>query len=205
MREDSKSVGFPSVFLTLISIVIALGIEQLLGQVSTQLAGAAGVARFLIAAQGVTMFLTIGAIWIAYATMVMAGAWEPRFQDFFVPLFILSLLYFGILAIGTSGPAWFYLMALGTINAAVVQRFDFPRAVTARLRSSSPEGRRNIYCLVACSLLSAVGGVTTQLGALDVTGSAALVSILAAVVFLQAWFQFQWWRAAQQGVEPDFE
>ncbi len=83
MSEDFKPAAFSNVALTLISIIVALGIEHLLGHIGDQISGAGGTARFLVAAQGVTTFLTIGAIWIAFATMLMTAAWEPRFQDFF--------------------------------------------------------------------------------------------------------------------------
>ena len=155
MSDDNRFTAFPNVFLTLISIVVALGIEQLLGHVSAQFSEAAGATRFLVVAQGVTMFVVVGAIWMGYATQVMLGAWEPRFQDFFAPLLILSLFYFGISAIGTSGPAWFYILALGFATAGFLQRFDYPRAIAARLKPNSPEGRRSIYCLFSLSLLTA--------------------------------------------------
>ena len=132
MSEDSRPPAFGSIFLTLVSIVVALGIEQLLGHVAAQIATVSGAHAFLVVMQGVTMFFVVGSIWIAYATQVMVAAWEPRFQDFFVPLFILSLLYFAISAIGSSGPAWFYLVALGTANAAIGQRFGLARRVVLR-------------------------------------------------------------------------
>jgi hypothetical protein len=196
LSEDLRSGAFPSVFLTLISIVIALGIEQLLGHVSVQIAGTTGVARFLVAAQGVAMFLVVGSIWIAYATQVMAAVWEPRFQDFFVPLFILTLLYFSISAIGTNKTAWFYLVAAGWAFAALAQRFTFPEPTAARLKPNSPEARRSILCLLTLSVLAALGGVATQTGVLGATASAVWVCVLAAIQLLQAWLQFRWWRAA---------
>ena len=74
MSEDFKPAAFSNVALTLISIIVALGIEHLLGHISTQISDADGTIRFLVAAQGVTTFLTIGAIWIAYASTLMTAA-----------------------------------------------------------------------------------------------------------------------------------
>ena len=196
MSEDFKPAAFSNVALTLISIIVALGIEHLLGHISTQISDADGTIRFLVAAQGVTTFLTIGAIWIAYASMLMTAAWQPRFQDFFAPLLILSLLYFWISAIGASGPSWFYFAMLGWAIALYGTRFSLPKTVASRLRPRSAEARPLMLSYIALCLLAVSGGVATQIGALGGAGTTVLVSLMAVVQLLGAWFHFQWWRAA---------
>jgi hypothetical protein len=196
LSEESKPATFSNVALTLISIVVALGIEHLLGHIGDQISDAEGTARFLVAAQGVTTFLAIGAIWIAFATMLMTAAWEPRFQDFFAPLLILSLLYFWISAIGASGPSWFYIATIGWAIPVYGNRFGLPEAVASRWRPRSAEARPLILSHVALCLLAAGGGAATQMGALGGAGAAVLVSLMAVVQLLGAWFHFQWWRSA---------
>ena len=196
MSEDSKPAAFSNVALTLISIIVALGIEHLLGHISTQISDADGTTRFLVAAQGVTTFLTIGAIWIAYASMLMTAAWQPRFQDFFAPLLILSLLYFWISAIGASGPSWFYFAMLGWAIAVYGNRFGLPKPVASRWRPRSAEARPFMLTHVTLCVLAAGGGAATQIDALGGVGATALVSLMAVVQLLAAWLHFQWWRSA---------
>ena len=196
MSEDFKPEKFSNVVLTLISIIVALGIEHLLGHISAQFSDADGTTRFFVAAQGVTTFLTIGAIWIAYASMLMTAAWQPRFQDFFAPLLILSLLYFWISEIGASGPSWFYFAMLGWAIAVYGNRFGLPKPVASRWRPRSAEARPYMLTHVALCVLAAGGGAATQIGLLGGAGATVLVSLMAVVQLLGAWFHFQWWRAA---------
>ena len=196
LTEEPQPVAFPTVALTLVSIVIALGIEHLLGHISVLVSDATGTNRLLIALQGATTFVTVGAVWIAYATQLMTAAWVARLQDFFAPLLILSLLYFWISAIGTSGPAWFYLATIGWAVAAYGQRFGQPHEVAARMHPDSPENRRNFSSLVGLCLLGASGGIANQLGAMNSTGAVALVSLLFAVQLLHVWFLYRTWRAS---------
>ena len=196
MSEDFKPAALSNVSLTLISTIVALGIEHLLGHISIQISDADGTTRFLVAAQGVTTFLTIGAIWIAYASTLMTAAWQPRFQDFFAPLLILSLLYFWISAIGASGPSWFYFAMLGWAIALYGNRFGLPEPVASRWRPRSAEARPFMLTHVALCVLAAGGGAATQIGALGGAGATVLVSLMAVVQLLGAWFHFQWWRAA---------
>ena len=198
MSEESKPAAFSNVALTLISIIVALGIEHLLGHISVQISNADGITLFLVAAQGVTTFLCIGAIWIAYATMLMTAAWQPRFQDFFAPLLILSLLYFWISAIGAGGPSWFYLATIGWALAVPGNRFGLPDAVAVRWKPGTAESRPSMLSHVALCLLAAGGGAATQIGALGGAGAAVLVSLMAVVQLFGAWFHFQWWRSTQQ-------
>jgi hypothetical protein len=196
LSEEFKPAAFSNVSLTLISIIVALGIEHLLGHISVQISDADGTTRFLVAAQGATTFLAIGAIWVAFATMLMTAAWQPRFQDFLAPLLILSLLYFWISTIGAGGPAWFYLAMLGWAIALYGTRFSLPKNVASRLRPRSAEARPLMLSYVALCLLAGGGGVATQIGALGGAGATVLVSLMAVVQLLGAWFNFQWWRAA---------
>jgi hypothetical protein len=196
LSEDFKPAAFSNVSLTLISIIVALGIEHLLGHISTQISDTDGTTRLLVAAQGVTTFLTIGAIWIAYASMLMTAAWLPRFQDFLAPLLILSLLYFWISAIGASGPSWFYIATIGWAIPLYGNRFGLPEAVASRWRPRSAEARPLMLSHVALCLLAAGGGAATQIGALGGAGAGVLVSLMAVVQLLGAWFQFKWWRSA---------
>ncbi len=141
MSEDSEPATFSNVALTLISLVIALGVEHLLEHVSLRVSEADGEGSVPVIAQGVFTFLTICVIWISYAAQLMAAAWKPQFQDFLNPLFFLCLLYFWISAIGAAGPSWFYLATVASALAFYGHRFGLPEAVALRLVPSSVAAR----------------------------------------------------------------
>ena len=146
MSEDSRPVTFSNVALTLISLVIALGIEHLLEHVTARISEADDATAVLIAAQGVATFLTIVGIWVSYVTQLMTAAWTPKFQDLLNPLLMLAILYIWISTIGAGGASWFYLSTLGSAIALYGHRFDLPEADGSSYSSgqqSPPSGARD--------------------------------------------------------------
>jgi hypothetical protein len=197
LSEDSTPVTFSNVALTLISIIIALGIEHLLDHISVVFPEADASTQLLIVFQGATTFLTICSIWITYATQLMTAPWKPQFQDFFVPLLILTLLYFWISAIGSPGPAWFYMATVGSGISLIGNRFGLPEAVAIRLVPSSEIARPFFLNHLALLFLGAGGGTANLAGVLDSVDATILIALMATLQLLGAWFQFRWWRAAQ--------
>jgi hypothetical protein len=193
--EESRTPQFPNIFLTLVSIVVALGIEHLLGHFSEQFVAAAPGTKGLVVAQGITMFVVIGAVWISYATLVMTTRWEPKFEDFYVPLLILSLLYFTILAIGTHLTGWFFMVSVGWAFAGLSQRFNLPQGEGAHMDPKTPEGRRAIWTLLGLSALSFVAGLASLFGAMNSTAATVIVSVTAVIQLLGSWLALQWWRS----------
>lgn len=195
LSQSYKSASFASIFLTLVSIVVALGIEQLLQHVSESFGEASPSARPLIVAQSVTMFLVVGAIWISYASMLMLGTWDPRFEDFYAPLAILTLLYFAIQAIGTNQAAWFVLTAVGWGFAGLSQWFRFPTGEESRMHERR-DGWRSILCLLGLSVAGLACGVASLLGALGTAAAAVVVAFQALGQLASAWLHFRWLRTA---------
>jgi hypothetical protein len=196
LSEDSRPATFSNVALTLISLVIALGVEHLLEHVSLRISEADSTTSVLVVAQGVATFLTIGVIWISYASQLMTAAWKPQFQDFLNPLFFLSLLYFWISAIGAGGPSWFYLSTVASAIALYGHSFGLPKAVALRLVPSSAGARPFLLSQLGLFLLAGGGGIATHVGALSAIGATIPISLMAVVQLLSGWFLFQWWRAA---------
>ena len=85
---------------------------------------------------------------------------------------------------------------LGWAIALYGNRFGLPEPVALRWRPRSAEARPFILAHVALCALAAGGGAATQIGALGGAGATVLVSLMAVVQLLGAWFHFQWWRAA---------
>jgi hypothetical protein len=119
MRERAKE-HFPTVLLTLLSIVQALALELLWSHLKQadylfEPSWAAVIAWIQVA----MTLLGIMLIWVIYASNVMRFRWVPGTTDSVVPFFI-GLLEF--LLIETIGPtqlgAWFALMAtlVGLMN-----------------------------------------------------------------------------------------
>ena len=196
LSEGTQPASFSNVMLTLTSIIIALGIEHLLGHMTVQFPESHGTGRLVIAAQGVTTFVAIGAIWLAYATLLMTAPWPARFEDFFAPLLILALLYFWISAIGTNTPAWFYIGAVGWGVAFVGNRFSLAPNVAERLNPHSSIAQRSHAGSLGLCIVSAAGGAASQAGVLGPIGALVLISAFALVQMCSAWFHLQWWRAA---------
>jgi hypothetical protein len=195
LSEEPRPASFSNVALTLISLVIALGIEHLLEQVTARSSGANVATVSLIVAQGTATFLTIVGIWISYATQLMTAAWKPAFQDFLNPLLILTILYFWISTIGDSGPAWFYFSTVGSAIALYGHRFDLPKVVALRLGPSSVAARPFFITQLSILLLATGGGIASQVGALDTLPATILISLIAVDQLLCAWFHVKWWRS----------
>lgn len=85
LRARAKRL-FPGVLLTLASIIQALALETLWGEIAGQ-AEAVGVASLgaVVWLQGSALLLAIMVLWIFYAQLVMRLAWVPRLIDSLVP------------------------------------------------------------------------------------------------------------------------
>jgi hypothetical protein len=146
-------------------------------------------------AQAGVVFMIVATIWIAFAGIVMAGPWEPRFQDLFQPLVILVFLSFIIATIGEAGSRWFYVYALGSaVGGSLNLRFSLPRTTASSLESA--DLRRAIKSHDGIVLVSAVAGVAAQAGVINTLMAGILSLILASVQFAASWFLFRWARAA---------
>jgi len=188
---QQKEQPFPTIYLTLVSIVIALGLEHLLNHVFALEPG--GVERYLVLVQAVAMFLVLATIWLIYAVLMMAAPWSPRFQDFFAPLLLLVLLYFTIAAIGSSAHAWFYLVGIGSLAGAVVAHQNFH--VASVDKSIDANATPILVCHIGLSILGFGSGIAVQVGLAASVGSTILGGIFGAGQLLGAWLVFRWWHA----------
>jgi hypothetical protein len=142
------------------------------------------------------MFLSTGAIWVVYSTMIMTASWNPRFQDFFARLVILALIFIGIRAIGRSDTVWFLVAGGGWANAFFGQRFALPPEVAERLDPKSPLAWRAHGTNLALRVAAGVGAIATLFGVPSELSKLVLVSFLASGQLVASWLHFQWWRAA---------
>ena len=109
---------------------------------------------------------------------------------------ILAILYVWISTIGSPGPSWFYLSALGSGISLYGHRFDLPEAVALRWVPSSAAARPYLLGQSGLLVLGAGGGVATHVGTLTPFPATALIFVMALMHLLTSWSNFRWWRDA---------
>jgi len=164
MRERAKE-HFPSVLLTLLSIVQALALELLWSHlIETDYLFEMTWIAALSWAQITATFLGLVLIWVVYASNVMRFRWTPVTSDSVYP-FIIGIVEF--MLVETLGPdeigAWFVLMALtfGIMNWVAhsnMRRARHDKDNAAFFVTRKPAKLRDFYPQIASvSILLAIG------------------------------------------------
>jgi len=188
MRERAKE-HFPTVLLTLLSMVQALALEMLWSHIDNT--------GYLLEANGFTLisWLQISAtllgfviIWVVYASNVMRFSWVPATTDSLYP-FIIGLLEF--LLVKTLGPdwlgAWFVVMALIIALMNWIAHITMRRARQdpdneAFFRTRTPAKLNDFYAEVIVVFLLMLVGVYLMIN--PETGALALMALLATIGLL---------------------
>jgi hypothetical protein len=206
MRERTKE-HFPTVLLTLLSIVQALALELLWSHL--------GEAPHLFAVSWLALlswiqvsatFLGIVLVWVVYASNVMRFSWVPTTTDSVMP-FLIGLLEFTL--VETLGPAtlgiWFVLMAMlvGIMNwiaHATMRRARLDADNEPFFRDRQPATLRDFYepmAAVAGLLLAGLYLFTSgDQGILSLCALLATTSLLAGQFFVTARF---WKKSLAEG------
>jgi hypothetical protein len=121
---------FPSVLLTLLSIVQAIALELLWGHVQeTSYAAEVTIHSIVALLQVLATLFGIVLIWIGYASTVMRFRWTPSTADSVYP-FLIGLLEFVL--IETLGPEsmgqWAIIMGMIFASMVLVTHFTMRRA-----------------------------------------------------------------------------
>jgi hypothetical protein len=191
MRERVKE-HFPTVLLTLVSIVQALALELWWSSL-VQVDDWSGWTGLLTALQTFATFLGIVLVWVIYSSNVMRFRWVPGTMDSVFP-FLIGLIEF--MLVETLGPErlgfWFVLMAVifGSMNWIAHltmrrarqdpdNRAYFEGVGPARLR----DFRLQIFGISALGIVGVFFILSAQRGVL------ALVVLLALIALLS--YQFQ--------------
>lgn len=124
---------FPTVYLTLISILVALAVEGLLermDQIETLFVPSAPT--FLLWIQ-ITIVLALAAIfWWVIARWASTLPWSVGFFDALMPLLLLVVFHFLAGSIGASATRWFAALGLISIGGALNYLVSALRALGAR-------------------------------------------------------------------------
>ena len=114
MRTRAQ-VHFPTVLLTLISIIQALALELMWSKiVESEWLWNFDVQAFIGWGMVMGAFLGILQIWVMYSTMVMGFIWQPYLRDSIIP-FIIGIQQFMLIALIGEEFDTFWLYVLGSI------------------------------------------------------------------------------------------
>jgi hypothetical protein len=106
---------FPTVLLTLISIIQALALELMWSKiVESEWLWNFDVQAFIGWGMVMAAFLGILQIWVMYSTMVMGFIWQPYLRDSIIP-FIIGIQQFMLIALIGEEFDTFWLYVLGSI------------------------------------------------------------------------------------------
>ncbi len=207
LRTRAKA-QFPSVLLTLTSIIQAIAFESLSSRIS-ELAEPAGFLAISLEAglQIGAMILAIVLLWVYYAQLVMRLIWIPRLTDSLIP-FALGLGQF--LAIDTLGQGriglWLapfpviFLLSFSGWNWTIARaREEVENAeVIAAYLHESPWVRHGpmVASIVLLVLLSVSAWVWPRT---SIAALAMLDLLLAMHIWMQGWY----WRVTVLGVRHE--
>ena len=207
--QERAQQQFPSVLLTLLSIVQALALELLWGHVQES----AYLVKLnwlsvLAWVQIVTTLFGIVLIWVVYASAAMRFRWTPSTSDSVYP-FIIGMLEFSQIAL--LGPErigqWAILMAIIFGAMVMVSHFIMRRARQngnngGFFQNTKPAKLHDFYPHIAVVLLLTGGGVYAWINASN--GGFALTLILAILGLLmwQYWSAAKFWKISISEDEP---
>ncbi len=143
--RDSKFQAqnqFPTVLLTLISIIQALALELLWNKVSESSFLYEFSTSALIAWGMVSVGLMgVLAIWVMYSTMLIGFTWRPRIQDSILP-FVIGIQEFCLIALISEdfNVMWLYVLASVFLVGNWISHSTFVRA---RVDKSNAEYFKN--------------------------------------------------------------
>ena len=128
-RERAKE-RWPTVLLTLVSIIQALALETLWSELAEEGELAAGGFDGIMAAlQGTAVLLSIVVVWIFFAQLVMRFVWVPGLRDTMAP-FAIGLIEFVLAEFISAGQygLWIAVLSLAFLVAHVSLLSAFSRA-----------------------------------------------------------------------------
>ncbi len=198
LRARAKA-QFPSVLLTLTSIIQAIALESLWSRFSA-LAEPEGFLAIPIEAwlQAIAMLLAIMVLWIYYAQLVMRLVWVPRLADSLIP-FALGIAQFleidtlgrGEIALWLAPFPLIFLLCFAGWNWTVAHAMEEPENADL-IAAFLPEDRLLRHGPMAGSVALLV--LFSAIVRLWPGASTAALVALDALLVLHLWLQGRYWR-----------
>ncbi len=195
--ENELRKHFPAVYLTLISILVALAVEGLLGRVSELpslfVLSPATVLHWL----QISLVLLVAALfWWVIVRWATTLPWGFGFFDALAPLVLLVFLHFFAHSVAGSADRWFGAIGLVSIGGAVNYSYSARRALAL---VSQAESQRSI--LLPAGIVGVVGLLsvvvaTVGLGEISVILQIFLNTLVLAVIFAFGFSEYRFWRRA---------
>lgn len=180
---------FVTVQLTLLSIAVALILENLLSMLL-----ALEVWTPLIAVQALDISVSAISMWVGFALGISTVNKPPHLLDFLVHFFLLFTLSTAVYFLSTGYlPGYFLASALGSSSAAATLWLDHRAAL--QHGTSGPVGTAKLLTFVAT--FEALLGLLTALVDL---GSSWVVALIVPVILLQGYAAFRSMRLWQQAL-----
>ena len=180
---------FTTVQLTLLSIIVALVLENLLSAFwERELPGALSIATFLWWSQAALVFLSALSTWSGFALGLSTAQRSVTFVDIIAPFALLIALD---LAIGFMHPASVaaYLLAIG--SASLIAAF----MLLIDVRGGNSPGRA-MELQLALGVLDCIGAAAVWLELLDLRGAFALITFVGIGQALGLAGSIRGWREA---------
>jgi hypothetical protein len=201
--ENELRKHFPTVYLTLISILVALAVESLLDRMHELPHLLTFSSSAILNWIQITIVLLIAALfWWVIARWASTLPWVFGFFDALAPLVLLVVLHFLAQSVGTSPDQWFGALGVVAIGGSVNYAVSARRALTF---SSQTHARSHIFILAAIPSsigLLAIVGSAIGLGELGAGFQIFLNTIFVGVVVIFSVAEYRFWkRTASEHME----
>lgn len=199
LGESQLKQQFPAVYVTLISIIVALAVERLfsrLGSFGMPLGGDG--AALLVWLQAFAVFQLAVCMWFLASLFVITFRWVLRFSDSVGPFALLFLLNLLISSIGAeTAHHWLYLAGVGSFTSAGVFSASLRKAAREPENRERLDRRRFIPAVVATIALGGLMlgfGLLVHIGVFGIRWASVGVVAFCLGLGVAVWLWHRAWR-----------
>ena len=186
MNEQQRFLErFATVQLTLLSIVVALVLENLLSQLLEM-----GQWSPLVMLQATDILMSSLSMWVGFAYGLSRGATRPTPIDFIGLFALLIFMQLAVRCIATGFVAGFFLAGAGATGSAALMLY---KDVRAAKRAGVPGPNGMVYLLLGITLLEVVGALGVYAGWFGQPVAMALIALTALGQATGAWRSMRFW------------
>ena len=200
--EAALRKQFPTLYITLVSILIALAVEGLLGRLSSLSGDGSRAAVSLLVLQVSHFILIAATFWWISARWVTTVPWRFGFFDGLTTILLLVAFHFVSQSIGLSIQQWMVSFGVLAVGSSFAYRFNGRRGIEYTERS-----RELAKLHLVPTSIAAATGLGLLLGALLMRGSelgttAGIVILVVTVAVTSAFAYADYWIWHKVANEP---
>ena len=189
----------PSVYLTLVSIIVALALEDLFSLVRDIYGvGVPETGAVLLWLQIVGAFGAALSVWVGYCHILITTRWILGIWDALSVMSLLIVLFVINTTVGVENPAWwFFAMGALPLAGGIILYINLRRAATEPgvVNDALPAPNNGLIYFTMC-----LASINLLFGLLVITGAAATELFAAVVVAGVFSWSFLWVRAWRKSV-----